>query len=82
MDSSNPLKDMLYANCTILLKILAFDGDIEPEVKFSLYEELKSILDAINGADTIDGTNFQGFRERTIKLKTKIDELKSSDVSE
>ena len=82
MDSSNPLKDMLHANCTILLEILAFDGDIESEVKFSLYEELKSILDAINGADTIGRTNFQGFRERTINLKTKIDDLKSSHASE
>ena len=80
--ASNALKDMLHANCTILLEILAFDGDIDPEVKFSLYDELKSILDAINGADTIDGTNFQGLRERTIKLKTKIDELKSSHASE
>jgi len=82
MASTNPLKDILHANCTILLKILAFDGDIDPEVKFSLYEDLKSILDAINGADTIDGTNFQGFRERTIKLKNKIDDLKSSHASE
>ncbi len=82
MDPNNKLKYMLHGNCNDILYILAFDGDIDPEVKFSLYEELKSILDAINGAPTIDGTNFKGFRERTIELKTKIDNLKSSRESE
>ena len=80
--ASNVLEELLKKNCEVLLKKLAFDGDIDPEVKFSLYEELKSILDAINGTATIDGTNFQGFRERTINLNTKIDNLKSSHASE
>ena len=82
MASNNPLKNMLLANCDMLFAILVFDGDIEQEVKFILYNDLKSISDAINGADTIDGTNFQGFRERTLKLRININNLKSSHASE
>jgi hypothetical protein len=76
MASTNPLKDMLHANCERLLEKLAFDVNIDIEVKSSLYDKLNLILDEINGAVRIDGTNFQGFRERTIELNTEIDNLK------
>jgi hypothetical protein len=77
--ASNTLKDMLKTNCSKLLVILAFDGNINPGVKSSLYKELNSILDAIDAAVTIDGTNFNVLRERTFKLKSRIDELQSMD---
>jgi hypothetical protein len=79
---SNALKDMLNANCSQLFVILAFDGNINLDVKPILYEELNSILDAINAAVTIDGTNFEGFRKRTFKLNNKIEDLKKSHASE
>jgi hypothetical protein len=77
--ASNVLGNMLNANCGQLLTILAFDGDINPEIKPSLYMELESILDAIDDAGTIDATNFNTLRERTLNLKRRIDELKSME---
>jgi hypothetical protein len=79
MASNNELKNMLKANCSQLLGILALDGNINLYVKFSLYEELNSISVAIDAAVTIDGTNFNALRERTRKLYSKINELKLMD---
>lgn len=74
--STDPLKDMLKANCASLYNSLLLDTDIDPEVKTSLYNELRSILVEINSV----GGNFNALRERTKNLKNKIEELQGANI--